>query len=131
MAWDIELKSGTTVEQSRPLNHNDFHAKWWWDFMTLSNFLKNVSGSSNFRKIWAIVLKLHTDIIHRSRIFGIDFGLNQLERSNFFKSRIFWKCSLSCVTCANFKLLSSKFVYECTSTKWCFIRKLERIGWVL
>ena len=37
----------------------------------ISNFLKNVCG--NFRKNWAIVLKLYTKIIHRSRTFNIEF----------------------------------------------------------
>ena len=67
-----------------------------------------------FRKIWAIVLKLHTNIIHRSRTFGVKFDQNRLKRSNFLRFWIYWKFSLNCVTCANFELLSSKFVYDCT-----------------
>ena len=94
-------------------------------FYGISNFLKNVCGSSNFRKIWAIVLKLHINVIHWTRIFSIKFGQNRLERPNFLR---FWKFPLNCVTCANFELLSSKYVYECTNTKWCFIRNLVRIG---
>ena len=47
------------------------------------NFLKNVCGSSNFRKISAIVLNVHKNIIHRSRTFGIEFDQNRLKRSNF------------------------------------------------
>ena len=45
----------------------------------------------------------------------------------FFKE-LFGKFSINCVSCANFELLSSKFVYECSCTKWCFIRHLVRIG---
>ena len=84
-----------------------------WNF----EFLKKVCGSSNFRKIWAIVLKMHTNIIHRSRTFGIEFDQNRLKRSNFLRCWIFWKFSLNCVTCANFELWSSKFVYEYTNIK--------------
>ena len=97
-------------------------------FYGISNFLKNVCSSSNFRKIWVIILKLHKNIIHQSRTFGIVFGQNWLERSNFFKFWIFWKFFLICVACANFESLRSKFVYQCTNTKWCFIRSLVRIG---
>ena len=52
-----------------------------WDF----DFLKKGSGSSNFRKIRAIVLELHTNILNRSRNFGIEFGQNRLKRSIFFR----------------------------------------------
>ena len=58
-------------------------------FYENSNFLKNVCGISNFRKIWAFVLKLHTNIVHRSRTFGIKFGQNRLERFNFLRFWIF------------------------------------------
>ena len=110
----------------------------WWQFSCklmpnlkfygILNFLKNVCGSSNFHKIWAIVLKMHTNIIHRSRTFGIEFDQNRLERSNFLRFWLFWKFSLNRVTCSNFELLSSKFIYECTNTKWYFRRNLVRIG---
>ena len=56
-----------------------------WDL----NFLKKGRGSSNFRKIRAIVLKLHTNILHPSRNFGIELGQNRLKHSNFFRFRIF------------------------------------------
>ena len=95
-----------------------------WDF----EFFEDVRGSSKFRKIYAIVLKLHTNIIHRSRDFGIEFGQNRLKCSNFLRFRVFWKFSLKCVTCINFEILSSKFVYEYTNTKWCFIRNFVKIG---
>ena len=36
-------------------------------------FFKNVRSSSNFREIWAIVLKMHPNIIYQWRIFGIEF----------------------------------------------------------
>ena len=42
-----------------------------WDFEFIE---KKGRGSSNFRKIRAIVLKLHTNILHPSRNFGIEFG---------------------------------------------------------
>ena len=99
----------------------DAQSKILWNL----NFLKNHYGCSNFRKIWAIVLKMRTNIIHRSRTFDIEFYQNRLKRWNFSK---FWIFSLNCVTCANFELLSSKFLYECINTKWCFIRNLVRIG---
>ena len=89
----------------------DAQSEILWDF----EFFEKC-GSSNFRKIWAIVLKFHTNIIHRSRTFGIIYGQNRLERSNFLRFWICWKFSLNCVTCANFELLSSKYLYECTNT---------------
>ena len=49
------------------------------------NFPKNGRGSSNLRKIRAIVLKLHKNILYRSRNFGTEFGKNRLEHSNFFR----------------------------------------------
>ena len=97
-------------------------------FYGILNFFKNVCGGSNFRKMWPIILKMHTSTINRSRTFGIESDRNRLERSNFLRFWIFWKFSLNCVTCANFELLSSKFVYECTNTEWYLIRNLVRIG---
>ena len=60
-------------------------------FMILWNFefFEKGRGSSNFRKIRAIVLKLHTNISHLSRNFGIEFGQNRLKHSNFFRFLIF------------------------------------------
>ena len=49
-----------------------------WDF----EFLKKGRGSSNFRKIRAIVLKLHPNILQPSSNFGIKLGQNRLKRSN-------------------------------------------------
>ena len=97
-------------------------------FYGILNFLKNVCGSSNFRKIWAIVLKIHTNIINRSRTFGIEFAQNRLKRSNFLRFWIFFKFPVNCVTCANFELLSSKFVHKFTDTKWFFIRNFVWIS---
>ena len=54
-------------------------------FYGILNFLKKGRGSSNFRKTRAIVLKLHTIILHPSRNFGIEFGQNSLKHSNFFR----------------------------------------------
>ena len=50
-----------------------------WNF----EFFEKRRGSSNFRKIRAIVLKLHTNILHPSRNFGIEFSQNPLKYSNF------------------------------------------------
>ena len=101
------------MKQSRPFNR--FWCKWMPNlkFYGILNFLKNVCGSSNFRKIWPIILKMHTNIIYRRRTFGIEFDRNRLKRSNFLRFWIVWKFPLNCVTFANFKLLSSKFAYEC------------------
>ena len=54
-------------------------------FYGILNFLKKGRGSSNLRKIRAMILKLHTNILYRSRNFGIEFGQNRLKRSNFFR----------------------------------------------
>ena len=43
-------------------------------FSGIFNFLKKGRGSSNFRIIRTIVLKLHTNILYPSRNFGIEFG---------------------------------------------------------
>ena len=48
-------------------------------------FFEKGRGSSNFRKIRAIVQRLHTNILHPSRNFGIEFGQNRLKRSNFVR----------------------------------------------
>ena len=68
------------VKQSQPFNRDYFHG-----FYRILNFKKKGRGSSNFRKILAIVLKLHTNILYRSRNFGIEFGQNPFKRSNFFR----------------------------------------------
>ena len=52
-----------------------------WNF----EFFEKKRGSSNFRKIRAIVIKLHTNILHPSRNFSIEFGQNRLKHSNFFR----------------------------------------------
>ena len=87
-----------------------------WNF----EFLNNICGSSNFRKIWAIALKLHINIniIYRSRNFGIEFGQTRLKRSNFLRFWIFWKSALNRITCANLDLSSSNFVCERTNTEY-------------
>ena len=54
-------------------------------FYGILNFLKKGRGSSYFRQIRAIVLKLHINILYRSRNFGIEFGQSRLKRSNFFR----------------------------------------------
>ena len=101
-------------------------ARLW--FYGILNFLKKGRGSSNFRKIRAIVLKLHTNILHPSRNFGIEFGQNRLKRSNFFRFWIFWEFFHNCLTQANFYLSSWNFVGKCTNTEWCLLPNFIRIG---
>ena len=91
------------------------------------NFLKKGRGSSNFHKIRAILLKLHTNILNPSRNFGIEFGQNRLKRSNFFRFWIFWEFFQNRLTQANFDLWSWNFVGKCTSTEWCLIANFRRI----
>ena len=79
-------------------------------------------------KIWAIVLKSHTNILHPSRNFGIEFGQNRLKRSNFFRFWIFWEFFQNCLTQANFDLSSLNFMGECTNTEWCSIPNFIKIG---
>ena len=76
-----------------------------WHF----EFFEKGRGSSNFRKIRAIVLKLHTNILNPSSNFGVEFGQNRLKRSNFFQVlnflRIFSKLSNS----GKFRFIELKF----------------------
>ena len=97
-------------------------------FYGILNFLKKGRGSSNFRKIRAIVLKLHTNILHPSRNFGIEFGKNLLKRSNFFRFWIFWEFFQNGLTQANFDLSSLNFVGKCTYTEWCLIPNFIKIS---
>ena len=97
-------------------------------FYGILNFLKKGRGSSNFRKIRAIVLKLRTNILHPSRNLGIEFCQNRLKRSNFFRFWIFWEFFQNCLTQANFDLSSWNFVGKCTNTEWCLIPNFIRIG---
>ena len=90
------------------------------------NFLKKGRGSSNFRKIRAIVLKLHTNILYPSRNFGIEFGQNRLKRSNFFRFWIFWEFFRNCLTQANFDLSSWNFVGKYTNTEFKVIDRAQR-----
>ena len=94
-------------------------------FYGILNFLKKGRVSSNFRKIGVIVLKLHTNILHPSRNFGIEFRQNRLKRSNFFR---FWEFFQNCVTQANFDLSSWNFVRKCTNTEWFLILNFVKIG---
>ena len=98
---------------------------WFYEILT---FLKKGRGSSKFRKIWATVLKLHTNILHLSRNFRIEFGQNRLKHSNFFRFWIFWEFFQNCLTQANSDLSSWNFVGKCTNTKWCLISNFIRIG---
>ena len=76
------MKFGTPVKISQPL--------FVTIFMTFdARFVILWDLWDNFRKILAIVLKLHTNMLYRSRNFGIEFGQNRLKRSNFSKFCIF------------------------------------------
>ena len=96
-------------------------------FYRILNFLKKGRGSSNFRKIRAIILKLHTNVLHLSRNFGIEFDRNRLKHSNFLRFWIFWEFFQNCLTQANFDLSSWNVVRKCTDTAWCLIPNLIRI----
>ena len=101
-------------------------------FYGILNFLKKGRASSKFRKIRAIILKLHTNTLHPSRNFGI--GQNRSKCSNFFRFWIFWEFSQNCLTQANFDLSSWNFVRKCTNTEWCLILSFVKIGgdfWIL
>ena len=97
----------------------------WWNF---EFFEKKGRGSSNFRKIRAIVLKLHTNILHPWKNFGIEFGQNRLKRSNFFRFWIFWEFLQNCLTQTNFDLSNWNFVREYTNTEWCLILNFVKIS---
>ena len=56
-------------------------------FYGILNFFKNGLDSSNFHKIRAIVLKLHTNMLYPSKNFGIELDRNWLKPSIFFR---FW-----------------------------------------
>ena len=124
------MKFGTQVKQSQPFNRDYFHDNWCpiCDFMAFWIFLKKGRGSSNFCKIRAVVLKLHTNILHPSRNFGIEFGQNRLKRSNYFRFWIFWEFFQNCLTQANFDLSSWNFVRKCINTEWCLILNFVKIG---
>ena len=122
----IDMKFGTPVKRSQPFNRDYFHKNLW--FYGILNFLKYVHGSSNFRKIRSIVLKIHMNLLYRSRNFGIEFAQNRLKRSNLFRFWIFWEFSQNCLTQANFNLSSWNFVRKCTNTEWCVILNFVRIG---
>ena len=101
-------------------------------FCRIWNFLKKGRGRSNFRKIQAIVLKLHTNILYRSRNFGIEFGRNRLKPSIIFRFSIFWEFSQNCLTQANFDL--SSCLRKCTNTEKCLILNFVKISqdlWIL
>ena len=97
---------------------------WFYEIL---NFLKKGRGSSNFRKIRAIVLKLHPNILHPSRNFGIQFGQNLLKRSNFFRFWMFWEFFQNCPTQTNFDLSRWNFVGKWTNTEWRLIPNFIRI----
>ena len=59
--------------------------------MKLWIFWKMSVVALNSRKIWVIVIKLHKNIIYRSRTFRIEFHQTGLKRSNFLRFLIFWK----------------------------------------
>ena len=124
------MKFGTLVKQSQHFNRDCFHDNWCPicdSRYGILNFLKKGRGSSNFRKIRAIVLKLHTNILHSSTNFGIEFGRNRLKHSNFFRFWIFWEFFQNCLTQPNFDLSSWNFVRKYTNTEWCWTPNFIRI----
>ena len=66
-------------------SEKNFHVDTSLARLLSENFLKKGRGSSIFRKIRTMVLKLRTNILHPSRNVGIEFGQNRLKRSNFFR----------------------------------------------
>ena len=70
------------------------------------NFLKKGRGSSNFRKIRAIVLKLHTNILYRSRNFGIEFGVQAFK---FFQILNFLRILSKLSNSGKFRFIELKF----------------------
>ena len=122
------MKFGTPVKQSQHFNRDYFHDNWCpiCDFMEFLIFWKK-DVITNFRKNRAIVLKLHTNILHPWRNFGIEFGQNRLKHPNFFRFWIFWEFFQNCLTQANFDLSSWNFVRKCTNTVWCSIPNFIRI----
>ena len=75
-----------------------------WDF----EFFEKGRVSSNFCIIRAIVLKLHTNILHPSRNFGIEFGQNRLKRSNFFQILNFLRIFSKLSNWGNFRFIELK-----------------------
>ena len=111
-------------------SHNDLIVLFSWELMPdlwfdgILNFLKNVRGSSNFRKIRAIVLKLHTNILYRSRNFGIEFGHNRLKHSNFARFWIFWEFSQNFVR-KYWVMCDTKFYKNRTKPLFTFLNFLN------
>ena len=130
--YNINIKLGKPVKQSQPFNRDFFmtiDARFvlLWDF----EFFEKSTGSSIFRKIRAIILKLHTNTLYRSRNFGIEFGQNRSKRSNFFRFWLFSEFFQNCLTQANFDLSSWNFVRKHTNTEWCLILNFVKISQVL
>ena len=92
-------------------------------FYGILNFLKKGRASFNFCKIRVMVLKLHTNILHPSGNFGIEFGQNRLKHSNFFRFWIFWEFFQNCLTQANFDLSSWNWHWVMFDTKFCKNRR--------
>ena len=76
-------------------------------FYGILNFLIKGRRSSNFRKI-------HTNILYRSKNFGIEFGQNRLKRL-IFSDFEFFENFLK--TQADLDLSSWNFVRKCTNTE--------------
>ena len=102
-------------------------------FYGIFNYLKNLT---NFRKIWDIVQKLHTNIIYRSRTVGIEFGSNRLKRSNFFRFWIFSKFALNCqfvqISSYRAKIFCSNAVNVSYEIRWESVEvfKSYRLIWI-
>ena len=95
-------------------------------FYGIVNFFKNVYDSSDFCKIWAIILNLHTNIVC-ILITNLWYWISpkSIELWDFFN---FLKFAVNFRTCANFDLLSSNFIRKCTNTKESCILSLVEIG---
>ena len=110
-------------------NRDDFHANWCpnENFMGFWIFWKMSVVALTF-----VDLSYRPKIAHKYKTSIKDLWYwiwpKSIEAFKFFEILVFWEFSLNCVTCANFELLSWKFVYECTNTNWCFIRNLVKIG---
>ena len=111
------------MKQSQPFNRDYFHNNWcpMCDFMAFLIFWKKGRGSSNFRKIRATILKLHTTYIDQGTLV-----LNLVK--NFFRFWIFWESSQNYLTQTNFDLSSWNFVHKCTNTEWYLILNFVKIS---
>ena len=134
LAWDSGLKFSALVKGSRSFIYEKcllfqfmklvFMKIWFYGALSFS---KKTSDRYKSYKFWA-VLKLYANIIYQSRTFGIWFGQDRLNCSNFSRFWILCKFSVICVTLPNFKLFSSNLICEWTNTKYYLVLNFLRIG---